>query len=82
MIVDTGKTLLRRYKGAVVDRNLQQEAHRGITASLDPRLVGSWGSMCARWDADGFPKSVPNPFHTTDRSEFYYLIHMRILANC
>ena len=82
MIVDTGKTLLRRYKGAVVDRNLQQEAHRGITASLDPRLVGSWGSMCARWDADGFPKSVPNPFHTTDRSEFYYLIHMYILANC
>ena len=32
--------------------------------------------MCARWDADGFPKSVANPFHTTDSSKFYYLIHV------
>ena len=82
MIVNTGKTLLQRYKGAIVDCNLQQEAHRGITVSLHPQSVSSWGAMCARWDADRFPNSVPNPFHTTDRSEFFYLIHMYILANC
>lgn len=76
MAVYTGKTLLRRYKGAVADRNMQREAHRGFTASLPPDLVGGWGAMCARWDADGFPKSVPNPFNTTDASEFCHPIRM------
>lgn len=74
MAVYAGKSLLRRYKGAVADRNMQREAHRGFTASLPPDLVGGWGMMCTRWDADGFPKTVPNPFYTTDTSEFYHLM--------
>ena len=28
--------------------------------------------MCIDWDADGFPKSAPNPFKTVDTSEIEY----------
>lgn len=69
----TGKTLLRRYKAAIADRNMQREAHRGFTASLPLDLVSTWEKMCADWDADGFPKTVPNPFHTLDASKYLLL---------
>ena len=29
--------------------------------------------MCVSWDADGFPKSAPNPFETVDTSEIEHL---------
>ncbi|KAF8954794.1 hypothetical protein BDZ97DRAFT_1927721 [Flammula alnicola] len=58
-----GSTLLRRYKAAVKDRNLQVEGHRGLTASLDPKLVGGWEKMCVDWDEDTFPKKKKNPYH-------------------
>lgn len=50
---------------------MQKEAHRGFTASLPADLVGAWGKMCSEWDADGFPKTAPNPFYTTDTSKVF-----------
>ncbi|KAF9470843.1 hypothetical protein BDN70DRAFT_901798 [Pholiota conissans] len=61
--ISMGSTLLRRYKGAVRERNLQMEGHRGLTASLDQDLVSSWEKMCVEWDDDSFPKTKKNPYH-------------------
>jgi hypothetical protein len=41
-----GKTLMRRYRMAVPERNRQVEAHRGFTASLDDSDVAEWMKMC------------------------------------
>ena len=65
-----GKALLRRYKAAVCDRNLQREAHRGLTKCLPSDAVNEWEYMCVEWDADGFPKSVANPFHIPESSTY------------
>lgn len=67
--ISLGKTLLRKYEAALADRNKQQEAHRGFSNSMPPDVIASWELMCSVWDADGFPKSLPNPFQTIDSSE-------------
>ncbi|KAF9034895.1 hypothetical protein BJ165DRAFT_1308676, partial [Panaeolus papilionaceus] len=54
--------LLRRYRAAVADRNLQVEAHKGLTASLSPGVGDKWENMCRVWDSDTYPKDVPNPY--------------------
>ncbi|KAF8870835.1 hypothetical protein CPB84DRAFT_1692745 [Gymnopilus junonius] len=64
--IGLGSTLLRRYKAAVAQCNLQQEGHRGLTASLDPDLVQKWETMCQDWEADSFPKKAANPYHLDD----------------
>ncbi|KAF9472049.1 hypothetical protein BDN70DRAFT_819206, partial [Pholiota conissans] len=38
------------------------EAHRGFTEFLPPSMVAEWEEMCTVWDADKYPKAVPNPF--------------------
>lgn len=53
---------MRRYKAAISDRNKQVEAHRGFTDSLPTETAEEWEAMCVQWDADGFPKSQPNPY--------------------
>lgn len=58
--------MLRKYKIAVGERNRQVEAHRGFTMSLPSDLVDEWESMCAVWDADGFPKTAENPYKADD----------------
>ncbi|KAF9470235.1 hypothetical protein BDN70DRAFT_779518, partial [Pholiota conissans] len=60
--VSMGRNLLRRYKAAVKERNLQVEGHRGLTESLDPVLVQKWEKLCADWDSDVFPKKKKNPY--------------------
>jgi len=60
--VGQGDTLLRRYKSAVGDRNLQTEAHRGLTDSLDNSLVKKWETMCWEWEKQPQPKTKPNPY--------------------
>ncbi|KAF8156246.1 hypothetical protein BJ912DRAFT_1070627 [Pholiota molesta] len=66
-----GSTLLRRYKAAVRERNLQVEGFRGLTESLDKDLVTSWEKICTEWDEDKFPKTKKNPYQldTADVSE-------------
>ena len=70
MDILTGQTLIKKYKGAVADRNKQREAHRGISANMTPKLVAKWERLCKIWDSDGFPKSTENPFKTVDTSEY------------
>ncbi|KAF8895002.1 hypothetical protein CPB84DRAFT_1848339 [Gymnopilus junonius] len=61
--IGLGSTLLRWYKAAVAQCNLQQEGHRGLTVSLDPDLVQKWETMCQDWEANSFPKKAANPYH-------------------
>lgn len=62
--IGIGKTLMSRYKAALADRNLQVEGHRGLTSSLDDKLVEKWEAMCIAWEEDTYPKSCENPFAT------------------
>jgi hypothetical protein len=39
-----GTTLMRKYRNALAERNIQAEAHQGLT-SLSAELVTKWGSM-------------------------------------
>lgn len=59
-----GSTLMRRYKAAIRDRNIQVEGHRGFTATVPLDLVASWEAVCAAWDASPHSKRVKNPYHT------------------
>uniref|UniRef100_A0A8H7XN35 CxC2-like cysteine cluster KDZ transposase-associated domain-containing protein n=2 Tax=Psilocybe cubensis TaxID=181762 RepID=A0A8H7XN35_PSICU len=63
-----GTTLLRKYKNAVAQRNIQTEGHRGLTDSLeDPRLVPAWEKMCVKWEKDPFPKTTAkNPYYVKE----------------
>lgn len=64
----TGSTLLHKYKRAVEDRNLQTEAHRGLTASLPMGLELKWTRVCEEWEKEEMPKSKKNPYHTPESS--------------
>ncbi|PPQ97624.1 hypothetical protein CVT26_002547 [Gymnopilus dilepis] len=60
--IGMGKTLMRRYKKAIPERNKQTEAHRGFTASLQPQDVQAWEKMCEEWDAAVFPRQMESPY--------------------
>ena len=47
-----GKTLKRKYRIAVADRNIQMEGHRRLTATLEKEVVGNMHSM----GAEGLPQ--------------------------
>lgn len=56
---------MRRYRAAVRERNLQVEAHRGLTATLPDGLAQTWEAMCVVWESAPHPKKeVENPYHT------------------
>ncbi|PPQ99613.1 hypothetical protein CVT26_009184, partial [Gymnopilus dilepis] len=56
--IGLGKTLLRRYKAAVAQRNLQQEGHRGLTASLEASTVAKWEKLCQQEGHRGLTASL------------------------
>jgi len=62
--IGQGTTLLRRYKLAVADRNVQREGHRGLTEALDDDLVAQWEKMCSEWEEEDLPKTKKNPYET------------------
>jgi hypothetical protein len=62
--IGLGKMLMTRYKAAIAERNIQVEGHRGLTESIDPRLVAKWEKLCMEWEGDSFPKTKPNPYQT------------------
>jgi len=62
--IGLGPTLLRRYKSAVADWNIQREGHRGLSESLDKKLVEKWEKMCTEWEREIFPKNKRNPYET------------------
>ena len=60
--IGIGKTLMSRYKAALAERNRQVEGHRGLTSSLDAKLVEKWEAICTAWEEDAYPKSCENPY--------------------
>jgi len=68
-----GKTLARRYKAAITQRNQQVEGHRGFTETVDPTLVKKWETICEKWEADKIPKKAQNPYHTEGLGKFSLL---------
>lgn len=71
--ISIGTSLLRRYKAAVALRNLQNEGHRGLTATLHADVVAEWEKMCVEWEEEIYPKKKKNPYHTEGASEFFFL---------
>ncbi|KAL0568496.1 hypothetical protein V5O48_013487 [Marasmius crinis-equi] len=62
-----GSSLRSRYTKAVKDRNLQKEAHEGLTSNIPEELVAEWEEMCRRWEEAAWPKSdVFNPFEVVE----------------
>ncbi|PPQ76891.1 hypothetical protein CVT26_000661 [Gymnopilus dilepis] len=62
--IGMGTTLLRKYKAAVAERNVQSEGHRGLTAILDSGQVKIWEKMCEDWENDeAYPKKKKNPYY-------------------
>jgi len=55
---------MRKYKTALADRNLQVEAHRGLTEATGEELTTQWEEMCDLWESTPFPKydRVPDPY--------------------
>lgn len=72
--VGLGKTLMSKYKAAIVERNIQVEGHRGLTQSLDSTLVASWERMCVEWEGDSLPKTKANPYYTEGLCTFPHLL--------
>ena len=72
--IGMGKTLMRKYKASLAERNTQVEGHRGLTATLDTKLVAKWESMCIAWEAEGFPKTKTNPYETDSNSMCLFLL--------
>ncbi|PPR06525.1 hypothetical protein CVT24_001418, partial [Panaeolus cyanescens] len=62
-IIGMGTTMLRKHRNAVADRNVQKEAHTGLTATLKKGLVKKWEAACLEWEAADYPKdNVANPY--------------------
>jgi len=72
--IGLGKTLMRRYKIALAQRNIQSEGHRGLTACISPTLVESWEGVCVAWETDSFPKTVLNPYKIAGASMYLFLL--------
>ena len=66
--VTMGSTLMKKYQRALVERNIQVEAHRGLTSSLSSELVTKWEAMCVDWENDGFPRTKKNLYQSTSSS--------------
>jgi hypothetical protein len=63
-----GRTLMRKYRNALAERNIQSEAHRGLTVSLSPDLVVKWEAACIAWERDSFPRTKTNPYQSNSTS--------------
>ena len=48
---------MRRYKAALIERNVQIEGHRGFTTTLSKDTVVKWEEMCQWWDNTPYPKA-------------------------
>ena len=65
--VGIGATLLRKYKAAVAERNIQSEGHQGLTDAINSTLVKAWEKLCEAWEADdAFPKKTKNPYYVKE----------------
>ncbi|KAK7024168.1 hypothetical protein VNI00_016546 [Paramarasmius palmivorus] len=64
-----GMALRTKYLDAIRDRNLQREAHQGLTDNLPEDLIGEWEEMCVKWENQPYPKrGTQNPYATPEAS--------------
>lgn len=62
-----GSTLVRRYKNAIGERNIQRVGFDDLSAMLDQEVVKKWEKICRDWDRDdAVPKTKKNPYHSED----------------
>lgn len=72
-----GVTLMRRYRSAIRERNIQVEGHRGFTATVPEVLTTKWERMCVAWEAAPHPKKeVKNPYQTSGICKPSFCIHI------
>ncbi|KAL0572890.1 hypothetical protein V5O48_009059 [Marasmius crinis-equi] len=57
-----GNILSKRYVNAVKQRNLQTEAHRGLSKALPEGLEEEWEELCVKWDLSKGEDDVVNPY--------------------
>ncbi|KAL0568243.1 hypothetical protein V5O48_013754 [Marasmius crinis-equi] len=57
-----GNLLSKRYINAIKERNLQTEAHRGLSAALPEGLEEEWEKLCRDWDSSERGESIINPY--------------------
>jgi len=79
--ISLGPTLLRRYKSAVADRNIQQEGHQGLSESVGEALTQKWEKLCIAWEQEIFPKTKKNPYETDGVSTLTVLNCMEMSAD-
>lgn len=55
---------MRKYKAAIADRNIQVEAHRGLSEVTGKELTSAWEDMCNTWEQTPYPKykAAANPY--------------------
>ncbi|PPQ76759.1 hypothetical protein CVT24_012280 [Panaeolus cyanescens] len=64
--ITMGFTLARRFRAAVANRNIQVEAHRGLTAGIASNLIEKWTKICKKWEETPYPKEVENPYESDE----------------
>lgn len=57
-----GTSLLKKFKSAVAERNVQREGHQGLSEPLSAETLSSWEKVCIEWEEDSFPKKKENPY--------------------
>ncbi|KAL0572490.1 hypothetical protein V5O48_009477 [Marasmius crinis-equi] len=57
-----GNMLSRRYVNTIKERNLQVEAHRGLSKALPEGLERDWEQKCREWDQSKCGDKVVNPY--------------------
>ncbi|KAJ3501460.1 hypothetical protein NLJ89_g9327 [Agrocybe chaxingu] len=67
--ISLGKTLSRKYRAAVAERNIQVEGHRGLTEGLTEGVPEVWEAICVEWEQDAFPKHKENPHDRSTSKE-------------
>ena len=65
-----GTPLIRKYKAAIRDRNLQVEGHRGFTSTIPEHLVAKWEALCITWEQSPHPKPAESPYDVEDKCKF------------
>jgi hypothetical protein len=73
--VGMGKTLILRYKVALVEHNHQVEGHRGLTNLLGSEVVKKWELMCVAWEKCEYLKKGDNPYATSGACAFFHYLH-------
>ena len=71
-----GTTLMRKYRNALAERNIQGEAHRGLTSSLSAELVTKWEAACVDWENDGFSTTTKNPYQSKYSGQWLSVWHL------